>query len=219
VINGDKFDIPFKIFGKFMGHIDVESNQLATVLRALSDKETHLDNFIVDSFATMWHKNAFINWKKTMKELFTKIIQTIIAILIFCIVVYGIVYAQQVCCSTIVDACLPIFKMISVGYNSDYSCRISPSHNRNNQQQPILCSKNIIAVFGSGNTCCETDRCDGYNQATEFSLSFIQDFYALQKNIGSFEAGNGARATFGPYNLSTAHKAIPIYILTESIIC
>ena len=65
----------------------------------------------------------------------------------------------------------------------------------------------------------QTDRCEGYNQATEFSLSFIQDFYSLQKNGGSFGGGNGAQARFEPYNLSTPHKAIPIYILTESIIC
>jgi len=154
-----------------------------------------------------------------MKDLITKIIQTITAILISCIVVYGIVYAQLVCCSTIVDTCIPTSNRISVGYNIDNSCRISPSHNRNNQQQPTLCSKNIIAAFGSGDTCCETNRCDGYNQETEFSLSFIQDFFPLQKNVNSFDAGNGAQARFEPYNLLTPHKAVPIYILKESIIC
>ena len=154
-----------------------------------------------------------------MKDLITKIIHTIIAILISCIIVYGIVYAHQVCCSTIADVCIPTFKRILDSYIIDNCCRTSPSHNRDNQLQSNFCSENIIADFGSDNTCCETDRCDGYNQATEFSLSFIQDFYPLKKNLGSFDAGNGAQARFEPYNLSIPHKAIPIYILTESIIC
>ena len=85
-----------------------------------------------------------------MKEMFNKVIQTSTAMLLFCIVVCGIVYAQLVCCSTIVDACIPTSGRLSVSYNIDNSCRISPSHNRNNQQQPTLCSKNIIADFGSG---------------------------------------------------------------------
>ncbi len=154
-----------------------------------------------------------------MKELITKITQTITAILIICIVVYGIVYAQQVCCSTIADTCIPTANRISVNYNIDNSCRISPSHNLNNQQQPTLCSKSIIADFGLGDTCCETDRCDGYNLVTAFSLSFVQEFYPLQINVSSFDAGNGAQTTCQPYNLSTPHRTVPIYILTESIIC
>jgi len=154
-----------------------------------------------------------------MKDMITKIIHTITTILISCIIVYGIVYAQQVCCSTIVDTCISTSNRISVGYNIDNSCRISPSHNRNNQQQPTLCSKNIIADFGSGNTCCETNRCDGYNQVTEFILSVIQDFFPLQKNVNSFDAGAGAQARFESYNLLTPHKTVLIYILKESIIC
>jgi len=154
-----------------------------------------------------------------MNELNKSIIQTCTAILISCIVVYGIVYTQQVCCSTIVDACIPTLKRISESYNIDHSCRISPPHNLHNQLQSNFCSKNILTDFGTGNTCCETDRCDGYNQATVFSLSIIQDFYLLQKNKTPFDAGNGAQTKFQPYNLSTPHKAVPIYILTESIIC
>ena len=154
-----------------------------------------------------------------MKKSINKIIHTSTAILISCIVVCGIVCAQPICCSTIVDACIPTSNRISVGYNIDNSFRISPSDYLNNHLQSTLCSKNILADFGSGNACCETDRCDGYNQAAEFSLSFIHDFYPKQKNLTSFGAGNGAQARFEPYNLSTSHKAIPIYILTESIIC
>lgn len=156
---------------------------------------------------------------KTMKESFNKIIQISTAILISCIVVYGIVYAQQVCCGNIVEVCIPTSNRISVSYNIDNSCRISPSHYLNNQLQSNLCSKNILADFGPGNTCCETDRCDSYNQATYLSLSFIQDFYPLQKNVSSFDTGNGEQTAFEPYRLSTSLKAVPIYIITQSIIC
>ena len=154
-----------------------------------------------------------------MKESFKKIIQTSTAILISCTVVSGIVYVQQTCCNTIIETCIPISNRISVRYNNDNSWRISPSHYLNNQLRSNLCSKNILADFGSEDTCCETDRCDGYNQTTYLSLSFIQDFYPLQKNVSSFNAGNGAQTAFEPYSLSTSLKAVPIYILTQSIIC
>ena len=154
-----------------------------------------------------------------MKELNNKIIQTCTAIVIFGIIAYGIVYAQQVCCSTIGDACIPASNKISGGYNINSSCRISPSHNLNIQLQSSLCCKNILADFGTVNTCCGADRCDGFNQATVFSFSIIQDFYLLQKSLNSFDTGNGAQPNFIPYNFSIPHKAIPIYILTESIIC
>ena len=154
-----------------------------------------------------------------MKESFKKIIQTSTAILISCTVVSGIVYVQQTCCNTIIETCIPISNRISVSYNVDNSCGISPSACLNNPLRSNLCSKNIPADFGSGNTCCETDRCDSYSQATYINLSFIQDFYPLKKNVSSFDAGNGAQTAFEPYSLSTSLKAVPIYILTQSIIC
>jgi len=131
---------------------------------------------IVDKAITMWHIN-FPKLRKTMKKLFEKIIQCSTVILISWTVVYGIVYAQQACSSTIVDACIPTLSRISDSYAADSFCRTSPSHHRNNKLQSNLCSKNIPADFGEGNTCCETNRCDSNN------------------------------------------KAVPIYILTQSIIC
>jgi len=156
---------------------------------------------------------------KIMKELFNKIIQTTTAILISCIVVYGIVYAQQVCCSTIVDACIRTSNRISGSYTIGNSCETSPSHHRNNQLQSNLCSKNFLSNFGEGNTCCETNRCDSYNQAAYFSLSSIQNLYPLQKPLSAFNVISGGQINFEPKSPSTFLKAVPIYILTQSIIC
>ncbi len=154
-----------------------------------------------------------------MKNIFTKIIQSSTVILIFWIVVYGIVYAQQACCSTIVDACIPAFSRISDSYTVGSFRRTSPAHHRNNKLQSNLCSKNIPADFGEGNTCCETNRCDSYNQATYFSLSFTRDLYPLQKTLSAFNVISGAQTNFEPKSLSLSLKAEPIYILTQSIIC
>jgi len=126
-----------------------------------------------------------------MKELINKCIQTITAILISSIVVYG-VYAQKVCCKTIIDACIPASDRISSGYTTGSRWTTFQSQRRNIQLQSNLCSKNILADFGAGNTCCQTDRCDGDNLSTEFSLSFIHDFNPLQKIASSFDAGNSA---------------------------
>jgi hypothetical protein len=153
-----------------------------------------------------------------MKELICKFIQTSSGILIS--IIHGILYAQQVCCSTIVNACIPSSNGESVNYGFDNSYRTSPSNTFNNQLLSNLCSNNFLGDFGSGNACCETDRCDWYNQSTYFSLSLNQNFYPLQKKVSSFDAGDGVQTTFEPScSLPTSHKAVPIYIMTQSIIC
>ena len=151
--------------------------------------------------------------------MFNKDIQTSAAVFISCILVYGIAYAQQACCSAIVNAGISTSTKIACDYTSDHSWTTFSSYNRNTQLRPKLCWNKFSADFGSGNTCCETDRCDGYNQATYFSLSFIQDFFPLQKKVSSFDAGNSAQTTFEPYSLPTSLKVVPIYIMTQSIIC
>ena len=153
--------------------------------------------------------------KETMKELIHKFIHTSSAILISCIAVYSIVYAQQVCRSTMVTTCIPTSNKISDSYKINNSCKTSPSHHFNSQ----LIQNTRFYNFGAGDTCCEADHCDRYSQTTYISPSFRYDFYPLQKTASSFDAGNSAQTTFGPSNLPPSLKAVPIYILTQSIIC
>ena len=152
-----------------------------------------------------------------MKKLLKKIIQSSTVILMSWIVVYGIVYAQQACCSTIVDACIPAFSIISYSYTIGNFSRTSPSH-RNDRLQSNLCSKNILADFGEENTCCKTNRCDRYHHGTYFNPSFTQYAYPLQKNVNSFHVRDGEQRAFETYSLSKSLKAVPIYILTQSLI-
>jgi len=152
-----------------------------------------------------------------MKISLKKIIQSSTLILISWIVVYGSVYAQQACCSTIVDACIPTFNRIS-NYTSNNSCRTSPSYHRNRRLQPIHYSDNFSADCDAKNSCCKTDRYNRYNQSTYFNPSFPKYAYPLQKNVSSFHAGDGKQRAFETYSLSTSLKAVPIYILTQSII-
>ena len=154
-----------------------------------------------------------------MKKLFNKLILTVTAIILSCIVVYGIVYAQQVCCSKIAEACIPTFNRVSDSYVINDCCKILPPRNRNNQLLLSTYSDNLLDDFGSCYTCCETERCGGYNQATVFSISFIQDFFPFQTILRSFNAGFGVHPAFHPNKRSIFHNTVPIYILTESIIC
>jgi len=154
-----------------------------------------------------------------MKKLFYKFILTSTVIVLSCIVVYGIVYAQQICGTNMVNTCISASNRILGGYTNDKSWTNSQSYDRNNQLRSNFCSKNVLADFGPGNTCCETDRCDSFNQATYFSLSFIQDFFPLLKNASSVDTSNGTQTTFEPFSLSTSLKVEPIYIMTQSIIC
>jgi hypothetical protein len=188
------------------------------VLRALYIK---VSTDIIISLTALLQRGIqiFLKIGKTMKELFKKIIQTSAAIIISLIAVHGIVYAQQVYCGTIVDACIPASNRISGGYTSGNSWATPPSYHRNIQLLSNICSNNFLADFGAGNTCCETDRCDSYKQAKYFSLSFFQDFYPHQKNVSFFDADISAQTTFEPYSLPTSLKAVPIYIATQSIVC
>jgi hypothetical protein len=154
-----------------------------------------------------------------MKTSIKKFIQIISAIFLYIIVVYGIVYAQQVCCSKIADACIPTFNRVSASYIIGDCCKISLPRNRNNRLLSANYFENLHADFGSGTTCCETDRCDGYNQATVCSISFIQDFCPFQPILSSFNADSGGQSDYHPNKRSTFHNAVPICILTESIIC
>jgi hypothetical protein len=153
-----------------------------------------------------------------MKDLIKKSIQIITAILLFIIVAYGIVYAQQVCCSKIAEACIPAFSQVSDSYFIDECCKISHTRNRNRQLLSSNYSENLLADFGSGSTCCETDRCDGFNQASVCNISFVQDFYPFQPILRSFDADSGGQSAFHPNKRSIFHNAVPIYILTESIL-
>ncbi len=153
---------------------------------------------------------------KTMKELIKKYFHSSSAILIFCIAVYGIACAQQVCCSTTVNNCIPASNRFLVDYNTDISCRTSPSHHLTSQ----LSLNTLSNSFGAEDACCETDNCDDYSQATYVLPSLIYDYYLLQKTVNAFDAGNNsAQTTFEPYTLPSSLNAVPIYILTQSIIC
>jgi len=152
-----------------------------------------------------------------MKKLLKITTQSSTLILISWIVVYGSVYAQQACCNTIVDACIPTFNRIS-NYTNNNSFRTSPSHHRNRRLQPIHYSQNFLADCDSKNAYCKTERYNRYNQSTYFNPSFPKYAYPLQKNVSSFHAGDGKQRAFETYSLSTSLKAVPIYILTQSII-
>lgn len=154
-----------------------------------------------------------------MKKLVNKFTQTRIAMIILCIVVYGIVYAQQACCSTIVDTSIPASNRTSVKYFIDNPYKTFPSYHWNSQLKSNRCSKNPLANIDPGNKCCEADHCEDYNQAPYFSLSFVQDFFLLHKNVNSFDVGNDAQTTFELLGLPTSFSSVPIYIMKQSIIC
>jgi hypothetical protein len=150
---------------------------------------------------------------------FNNSFQTTATVLISCILIYGIAFAQQVCCTNIIDADIPASSKIACDYTSDDSWTIFPSHNRNIQLRPKLCRKILSIDFGSGNTCCETNQCNDYNKVTYISLSFVQDSYPLNKNVNAQVAGIDSQTTFAPYRLPASFKPSPIYIIKQSIIC
>ncbi len=151
-----------------------------------------------------------------MIKLLKKTTQSSTLVLISWILVYGSVYAQQACCSAMVDACIPTFNRIS-NYINKNSCRTLPSHHRNRRLQPIHCFENFPVDYYVKTACCETNRFDRYNQGAYFNPSFPKYAYPPQKNLSSFDISNGEKRAFETYTLSTPLKVVPIYILTQSI--
>ena len=153
-----------------------------------------------------------------MEKLLKKIIQGSIVVLMSWGVVSGIVYAQQEGCSSTVGTCIPTFNRISDSCATDSSCTASPPLRRNRRLQPIHCSENFLAGCDAKKTCCKTDRCDRDYQCRYFNPSFSQYTHPLQKNVGFFHANDGEQSALETYILSTSLKAVPIYILTQSIL-
>ena len=154
-----------------------------------------------------------------MKELVRKIIKNNIALALSLIALYGIGYAQQTYRSTILDDCFSRSNIISIGYNFENTSKANPDILSNSQQRSNLCSNNCIADFSTENACCETERCDNYSQTTDLSLSIVQDSYLPKKNAASIDAGICTQNTSGTYGILKPLKVVPIYILTQSIIC
>ena len=154
-----------------------------------------------------------------MKKSIHKITWTVTAIVVSCIAVCGTVYAQQACDRTIIDSCIPTCNIKSTGYSTGNSFGLAPSPEPSHQLRSNLSFPNNTANSGSTHTCCKTDRCDCHNQTPEFTLPFVQDYSLLKKNASSLDSSNGAQTATQPYYQLTPHKAVPIYILTESFIC
>ena len=87
------------------------------------------------------------------------------------------------------------------------------------KQRPNFCSSTCIIDLSSESTCCKTERCDGDIQTTDISISVMQDLYSLNKTTASLDAGNKVENTSEPYTIPTSLKILPIYIMTQSIIC
>lgn len=153
-----------------------------------------------------------------MQRFINKIILTNAAIIVACIVLYGIVQAQRTSCSTISDRCIQVFKIKS-NNNIENPYGTLPSHRRNNQPRPITRSVCMLVDMGPDTTCCESDRCSGHNPPIEFGLSFIKKFQLLNKNVHPFDAIGGRKTSIEQHILPSPYKAAAIYILTNSFIC
>jgi len=154
-----------------------------------------------------------------MKKLISRTIQISTGMVVSCIVAYAIVYAQQECCSTIADVCVTAFKRASVNHNVGDSRKTAPLCGLDeNQRLSSVCCNNFQADCGDANICCETNRCDSYQQAERFSLTYTQNPDPLNENVTSFDSGNRVQITNETYGPQTAPDALRIYILTQSII-
>ena len=153
-----------------------------------------------------------------MKELRNNIARLCTLVLISCILFYGFVHTHEVCRRNSLGACIQTFNGISKNYDHDNYRRSFWSYVPNLGLPSDPCSKVTTADFGTGNACCEPDRCDGYKQPMVSNFSIHKISHLLNTNISSSVAGDGRRCTNQSYNSTIFHQSAPIYILTEAII-
>lgn len=154
-----------------------------------------------------------------MKKSFNNIIQTGSALLISWIVVYGIVNVQLENCSAIASVCNPAFNWTRLGQTGESSQPDSPSCKPRGKLRPLVCQKNLPTDLNAKNAGCEFDHCARQSRITKIRLIPGQGLYSLHKYINSFDAATRDKTDLKQYNLSIALKSVPIYILTQSIIC
>jgi hypothetical protein len=154
-----------------------------------------------------------------MKNWFNKILLVCTAVSVSIVVLYGLVYAQQVCCRTLVDICISISERINGDNTRGTVWATYPSHQRNKKWRSTPCLDDYSGGFGEASTCCETDGCDSYNLNADFNLTSLTEFYLLQNIATSLNKGSGAQGTVESPQPTTSLKALPIYLVTKSIIC
>ena len=89
----------------------------------------------------------------------------------------------------------------------------------NTPLKSTLYCKNPIADFGDDNTCCETDRCDINNQTVYLSLSPNQQLHLSQKSPNFSDLVHTALSKLELNSPPASRKTVPIYTLTQSIVC
>ena len=154
-----------------------------------------------------------------MKEMYKKPAQLTLALIISWIVTFGIVFAQPLCCGTIIDRCLPAFKRTHIDDAHSIKCRASLSQRRNSQLYAIGSPVILQADYDDDVTCCEKQPCDGFNQTKCLNSSSQQSPNLPVKKFGLVDAIDGFQNTLTQKSLSIPLRLIPIYILTKTIIC
>ena len=173
-------------------------------------------------FATSWHR-AQLMTGSIMPISTKKILYGCGAAIVFCAIAYGMAQAQLLCCGvSSVERCISAH-VKTFDQHSDRIARIGRrSHEPDRRIPPKLRSESICSPekpdFGPGQTCCETARCSGYT----LSAYLIPDpvpYEALQGGQGRIAGDHGAQISSESNELTAIPISVPIYLMTQSILC
>ena len=154
-----------------------------------------------------------------MSDMVKYLAQIISALVISWIISYGIVFAQPFCCGTIPDRCISAFNRIKTDAKLSIICRASVSHNRGGTQPWVIASELSVNNVNAKSSCCENERCDGFDLTTCYNSSSLQGPILQVKEFGSFQVTNGLQNTVNKESKSIPLHPTSIYILNRSIIC
>ena len=154
-----------------------------------------------------------------MRIIFKKLTNALISLIIFGITVCGIVNAQNICCNEKLNSCNPISKGIVGADAADNISSRSLMHNQSDRIRTNTCSKQNMASFGSGQECCEIDYYELYNIDKHISPAVTKAAYSSQLNEYIEKSIIDSDHKFELYYQPYSTMAVPIYILTLSIIC
>lgn len=150
-----------------------------------------------------------------MKKLIRKFTHACAAAVIACFAIYGMVYAQQVCCTDIANECIPVLSHISANNSFSNACIPSPMHRFRSETSTNHCKNDL----NDAETCCKNNSCDTYGQTVYISPSSTYDVTVLQNEVSSIDTCINTPFFHKASTLPISPISEPIYILTQSILC
>jgi len=154
-----------------------------------------------------------------MRSYFKQIGKTYIGVFIISAILCTNVGAQGVCCNEDLYSCNLSARLDGSMDIATIALSESRCHKSGNLLQQKSCSDEKIFKVAPGTNCCDVDCCEDYNKASYIQLSLVQVDNSSQLMKPSTILSKGIEKKFDANIQPKITLSIPIYLLTQSLLC